>query len=108
MSVLPTDEELLACPEAGELRFIHRGRRDIIAPQAGKEFLYFDLYIIRGERLQFFKDKRPGLLLYISIKSWSLSVITASRLHILGTCVLHTCTDQSDWSLVIHLGRLPY
>ena len=48
MSVLPTDEELLACPEAVELRFIHRARRDIIAPQAGKEFLYFDL--TRGER----------------------------------------------------------
>ena len=48
MSVLPTDEELLACPEAVERRFIHRGRRDIIAPQAGKEFLYFDL--TRGER----------------------------------------------------------
>ena len=48
MSVLPTDEELLACPEAVEHRFIQRGRRDIITPQVGKEFLYFDL--TRGER----------------------------------------------------------
>ena len=37
MSMLPTDEELLSCPEAVELSFIHRGRRDIIAPHAGKE-----------------------------------------------------------------------
>ena len=36
MSTLPTDEELLSCPEAVELRFIHRGRRDMIASQAGK------------------------------------------------------------------------
>ena len=44
MSVLPTDEELLACPEAVELRFIHRGRRDMISSQAGKEkFLHFSL-----------------------------------------------------------------
>ena len=33
----PADEELLACPEAVELRFIHRGRRDMIASQAGKK-----------------------------------------------------------------------
>ena len=39
MSVLPTDEELLACPEVVELRFIHRGRRDMISSQAGKQFL---------------------------------------------------------------------
>ena len=39
MSMLPTDEELLSCPEAVELSFIHRGRRDMIAPQAGKELL---------------------------------------------------------------------
>ena len=38
MSVLPTDEELLACPEAVEFRFIHRGRRDMISSQAGKQF----------------------------------------------------------------------
>ena len=43
MSMLPTDEELLSCPEAVELRFIHRGRRDIIAPQAGKGHLRFDV-----------------------------------------------------------------
>ena len=44
MSALPTDEELLACPEAVELRFIHRGRRDMISSQAGKQkFLYFGL-----------------------------------------------------------------
>ena len=36
MSTLPTDEELLACPEAVELRFVHRRRRDMIASQAGK------------------------------------------------------------------------
>ena len=39
MSMLPTDEELLSCPEVVELSFIHRERRDIIAPQAGKELL---------------------------------------------------------------------
>ena len=38
-----TDEELLACPELVEARFIYRGRRDLITTQAGKEFLYFDL-----------------------------------------------------------------
>ena len=48
MSMLPTDEELLSCPEAVELRFIHRGRRDIIAPQAGKEHLRFDVSIREG------------------------------------------------------------
>ena len=36
MALLPTDEELLACPEPLETRFIHRGRRDLIASQAGK------------------------------------------------------------------------
>ena len=41
MSMLPTDEELLSCPEAVELSFIHRGRRDMIAPQAGKGFSIF-------------------------------------------------------------------
>ena len=46
MSVLPTDEELLACPEAVEPRFIHRGRRDIIALQAGKGRNFFtSIYI---------------------------------------------------------------
>ena len=32
-----TDEQLLSCPEAIEPIFIHRGRRDSINPQAGKE-----------------------------------------------------------------------
>ena len=31
-----TDEELLACPELVEARFIHWGRRDLNATQAGK------------------------------------------------------------------------
>ena len=31
-----TDEELLAWPEPVEARCIHRGRRDLIATQAGK------------------------------------------------------------------------
>ena len=31
MAAQPTDEELLACPEPVELRFIHRGKRDQIA-----------------------------------------------------------------------------
>ena len=31
-----SDAQLLACPEPLEPRFIHRGRRDLIAPQAGK------------------------------------------------------------------------
>ena len=48
MSMLPTDEELLSCPEAVELSFIHRGRRDIIAPHAGKELLGrgFSIFLI--------------------------------------------------------------
>ena len=32
-----TDEQLLSCPEATEPTFIHRGRRDSISTQAGKE-----------------------------------------------------------------------
>ena len=36
MASPPTDQELLACPEPIEARFIHRGRRDLIASQAGK------------------------------------------------------------------------
>ena len=32
-----TDEQLLSCPEAIEPTFIHRGRRDSINTQAGKE-----------------------------------------------------------------------
>ena len=106
-----SDVQLLSCPEPLEEMFIHRGRRDLIAPQAGKaKFLYFNFaYETRGERLfDFFKDKRPGLLLYISIKNWSLFVISAGHLHLLGACILDTCTDQSNWSLVIHFGHLPY
>ena len=68
MSVLPTDEELLSFPEAVELRFIHRGRRDIIAPQAGKEFLYFDL--TRGERFFnfFLSQATRSLAIHFSLK----------------------------------------
>ena len=49
MSLLPTDEELLSCPEAMELSFIHRGRRDMIAPQAGEEPLgrRFSIFLIQ-------------------------------------------------------------
>ena len=32
----PSDQELLQCPEAVEPQFIHRGRADMITPQAGK------------------------------------------------------------------------
>ena len=67
MSVLSTDEELLSCPEAVELRFIHRGRRDIITPQAGKEFLYFDL--TRGERFfNFLSQATRSLAIHFSLK----------------------------------------
>ena len=40
-----SDAQLLSCPEPLEEMFIHRGRRDLIAPQGGKrkEILYFDL-----------------------------------------------------------------
>ena len=39
-----SDTQLLSCPEPLEEMFIHRGRRDLIAPQAGKEkFLHFGL-----------------------------------------------------------------
>ena len=56
MSMLPTDEELLSCPEAVELSFIHRGRRDIIAPQAGKELL------------------GKGFSIFLSQATWSLAI----------------------------------
>ena len=36
MAAQLTDAELIACPEAVELRFIHRGRGDQIASCAGK------------------------------------------------------------------------
>ena len=48
-----SDTQLLSCPEPLEEMFIQRGRRDLIAPQAGKEkisSLRF-MYKIRGERL---------------------------------------------------------
>ena len=37
MAAQLTDAELLQCPEAIEPQFIHRGRRDFISTQAGKE-----------------------------------------------------------------------
>ena len=37
MSTAPTDAELLSCPDAIEPQLIHRGRRDMISPQAGNE-----------------------------------------------------------------------
>ena len=129
MSNQLTDEQLLACPEPVELRFIHRGRRDLIANQAGEYFkeqdpnkysmnksethiqntrrkayymqndyrknscrqvLYFRLgtKCKRGKAFQFFKNKRPGLLLYILIISWSLSVIITGCLSVLSAYVL--------------------
>ena len=56
MSMLPTNEELLSCPEAVELSFIHRGRRDIIAPQAGKE------------------PFGKGFSIFLSHATWSLAI----------------------------------
>ena len=60
--MLPTDEELLSCPEAVELSFIHRGRRDIIAPHAGKELLGrgFSIFLIQATW---------SLAIYFSLKS---------------------------------------
>ena len=43
-----SDVQLLGCPEPLKEMFIHRGWRDLIATQAGKGFLYFNL--TRGER----------------------------------------------------------
>ena len=62
MSMLPTDEELLSCPEVVELSFIHRGRRDIIAPHAGKELLGrgFSIFLIQATW---------SLAIYLSLKS---------------------------------------
>ena len=40
-----SDAQLLCCPEPLEEMFIHRGQRDLITTQAGKEFLNFDLRI---------------------------------------------------------------
>ena len=85
-----SDVQLLGCPEPLEEMFIHRGQQDLISTHAGKVFLYFDL---EGKGFSIFNDKRPGLLLYISIKSWSLSVIRTGRLHFLSAGVLDTCTD---------------
>ena len=39
-----SDAQLLCCPEPLEELFIHRRRRDLIASQAGKEFLNFGLW----------------------------------------------------------------
>ena len=48
----------------------------------------------RGEGFfKFFEDKQPGLLLYISNKNWSLSVIGTGHLRVLSAGVLDTCTD---------------
>ena len=35
MSPAPTDAELLSYPDAIEPQLIHRGRRDMVSPQAG-------------------------------------------------------------------------
>ena len=40
-----SDAQLLCCPEPLEELFIHRGQRDLIATQAGKEFPNFDLWM---------------------------------------------------------------
>ena len=85
-----SDAQLLCCPEPLEELFIHRGRRDLIATQAGKEFLNFDLCTkLEGKGF----SKRPGLSLYIATKNWLLSVIGTGRLHVLSAGVLDTCTD---------------
>ena len=36
-----SDTQLLFCPEPPEEMFIHRERRDLIVPQAGKEKNFF-------------------------------------------------------------------
>ena len=60
-----TDEELLACPEPVEARFIHRGRRDLIATQAGKEFLYFNLCTkLKGKGFSNFLKTRDQVSCY--------------------------------------------
>ena len=39
-----SDAQLLSCPEPLEEIFMHRGRRDLIAPQGGKgKILHLDL-----------------------------------------------------------------
>ena len=79
-----SDAQLLSCPEPLEEMFIHRGRRDLITPQAGKrKILHFNFCTnLKGKKaFQIFEDKQPGLLLYISIKKlvafchycWSLA-----------------------------------
>ena len=106
-----SDAQILSCPEPLEEMFIHRGRRDLITPQAGKrKILHFDFCTnLKGKRLfKFLKTSNQVSCYTFQLKNWSLSVITAGRLCILGACVLDTCTDQSDWSLVIHFGHLPY
>ena len=56
-----SDTQLLSCPEPLEEMFIHRGRRDLITPQAGKrkEILHFDLCTkLEGKGFSnFFEDK---------------------------------------------------
>ena len=51
MAQEPSDAQLLSCPEPLEEMFIHRGKRDLIALQAGKKFSLRFMYKIRGERL---------------------------------------------------------
>ena len=49
-----SDTQLLSCPEPLEEMFVHRGRRDLIALQAGKEKKISSLrfmYKIRRKRL---------------------------------------------------------
>ena len=43
-----SDTQLLSCPEPLEEMFIHRGRRDLIAPQAGKEKNFFTLVYVQN------------------------------------------------------------
>ena len=61
MSDQLTDEQLLACPEPVELRFIHRGRRGLIAKQAGEYFKEQDSIKSKNTDLNL-KYKKKGTL----------------------------------------------
>ena len=69
-------------------------------PEKGTFFVSDYVQCERGRTFQFFQDKRPGLLLYILIKNWLLSVIADG----------HLCFP-SAYVLMVHLptkatGRL--
>ena len=89
----PSDQELLQCPEAVEPQFIHRGRADMITPQAGKSKK--KLKKKRGGGLgQFLTQVTRSLVICFNVNMVAYSHLTG-RLSWLGTCVLWSLVDSS-------------